>query len=33
MQEAYIVTGYRTAVGKAKRGGFRFIVQTTWRWM
>jgi acetyl-CoA acyltransferase len=24
MQEAYIVTGYRTAVGKAKRGGFRF---------
>src|SRR6478736_222943 len=24
MQEAYIVSGYRTAVGKAKRGGFRF---------
>jgi acetyl-CoA acyltransferase len=24
MQEAYIVAGYRTAVGKAKRGGFRF---------
>src|SRR6476469_211609 len=24
MQEAYIVEGYRTAVGKAKRGGFRF---------
>ena len=24
MQEAYIVGGYRTAVGKAKRGGFRF---------
>jgi acetyl-CoA acyltransferase len=23
-QEAYIVAGYRTAVGKAKRGGFRF---------
>lgn len=23
MQEAYIVSGYRTAVGKAKRGGFR----------
>lgn len=23
--EAYIVTGYRTAVGKANRGGFRFI--------
>lgn len=22
--EAYIITGYRTAVGKAKRGGFRF---------
>src|ERR1044072_3193451 len=22
--EAYIVAGYRTAVGKAKRGGFRF---------
>ena len=25
MQEAYIVAGYRTAVGKAKRGGFRFV--------
>lgn len=25
MQEAYIVAGYRTAVGKAKRGGFRFF--------
>lgn len=24
MQEAYIVAGYRTAVGKAKRGGLRF---------
>ncbi len=24
MQEAYIVAGYRTAVSKAKRGGFRF---------
>src|SRR5688500_19169858 len=24
MQEAYIVAGYRTPVGKAKRGGFRF---------
>lgn len=24
MQEAYIVAGFRTAVGKAKRGGFRF---------
>lgn len=24
MQEAYIVAGWRTAVGKAKRGGFRF---------
>ncbi|MCO5231193.1 MAG: acetyl-CoA C-acyltransferase [Chitinophagales bacterium] len=24
MQEAYIVTGYRSAVGKSKRGGFRF---------
>ncbi len=24
MQEAYIVSGLRTAVGKAKRGGFRF---------
>ena len=24
MQAAYIVAGYRTAVGKAKRGGFRF---------
>lgn len=24
MQEAYIVAGYRTAVAKAKRGGFRF---------
>ncbi len=24
MQEAYIITGLRTAVGKAKRGGFRF---------
>ncbi|OWY22562.1 acetyl-CoA C-acyltransferase [Sphingobacteriales bacterium UPWRP_1] len=25
MQEAYIVAGYRTAVTKAKRGGFRFV--------
>ncbi|TXH21856.1 MAG: acetyl-CoA C-acyltransferase [Chitinophagaceae bacterium] len=25
MQEAYIVAGFRTAVGKAKKGGFRFI--------
>lgn len=25
MKEAYIVTGYRTAVGKAKRGGFRSV--------
>src|SRR4029078_8843867 len=24
MQEAYIVAGYRTAVAKAKKGGFRF---------
>ena len=24
MQEAYIVAGFRTAVGKSKRGGFRF---------
>lgn len=24
MQEAYLVAGYRTAVGKAKKGGFRF---------
>ena len=24
MEEAYIVAGFRTAVGKAKRGGFRF---------
>ncbi|MEP7128495.1 MAG: acetyl-CoA C-acyltransferase [Chitinophagales bacterium] len=24
-QEAYIVSGFRTAVGKAKRGGFRFM--------
>jgi acetyl-CoA acyltransferase len=24
MQDAYIVAGYRTAVGKAKKGGFRF---------
>ena len=24
MQDAYIVTGYRTAVGKSKRGGLRF---------
>jgi acetyl-CoA acyltransferase len=24
MQEGYIIAGYRTAVGKAKRGGFRF---------
>lgn len=24
MQEAYIIAGFRTAVGKAKRGGFRF---------
>src|SRR5215213_8580747 len=25
MQEAFIVAGYRTAVGKAKKGGFRFF--------
>src|SRR5260221_7834510 len=25
MQEAYIIAGYRTAVGKAKRGAFRFF--------
>jgi acetyl-CoA acyltransferase len=25
MQEAYIVAGYRSAVGKAKKGGFRFF--------
>ncbi len=25
MQEAYIIAGYRTAVGKSKRGGFRFF--------
>jgi len=25
MKQAYIVAGYRTAVGKAKRGGFRFV--------
>src|SRR4028119_1169870 len=25
MQEAYIVAGYRTAVGKAKKGGLRFF--------
>lgn len=25
MQEAYIVAGYRTAVGKAGKGGFRFM--------
>ncbi len=25
MQEAYIVAGFRTAVGKAKKGGFRFF--------
>jgi acetyl-CoA acyltransferase len=24
MQDAYIIAGYRTAVGKSKRGGFRF---------
>ena len=24
MQTAYIIAGYRTAVGKAKKGGFRF---------
>src|SRR5450432_698346 len=24
MQDAYIISGFRTAVGKAKRGGFRF---------
>ena len=24
MQTAYIVSGYRTAVGKSKKGGFRF---------
>src|SRR3954469_23362943 len=25
MQEAYIVAGFRTAVGKSKKGGFRFV--------
>lgn len=25
MQSAYIIAGYRTAVGKSKRGGFRFM--------
>ncbi|MFY9464343.1 MAG: beta-ketoacyl synthase N-terminal-like domain-containing protein, partial [Sediminibacterium sp.] len=25
MQEAYIVAGYRTAITKSKRGGFRFF--------
>jgi len=25
MQDAYIVAGYRTAVGKARRGGFKFV--------
>ena len=25
MREAYIVAGYRSAVGKARRGGFRFV--------
>ena len=24
MQEAYIIAGSRTAIGKSKRGGFRF---------
>ena len=24
MREAYIVAGYRSAIGKAKKGGFRF---------
>src|SRR6266576_3451067 len=24
MQEAYIITGYRTAIAKSKKGGFRF---------
>ena len=23
--DAYIVAGFRTAVGKAKKGGFRFV--------
>ena len=30
MQEAYIIAGYRSAVGKAKRGGFRFTRPMTW---
>ena len=25
MQEAYIVAGFRTAVGKSKKGGLRFV--------
>ena len=25
MREAYIVAGFRSAVGKAKKGGFRFF--------
>ena len=25
MQEAYIVAGYRSAVGKANRGGFKYL--------
>ncbi|RYD69419.1 MAG: acetyl-CoA C-acyltransferase, partial [Sphingobacteriales bacterium] len=24
MQDAYIIAGYRTAVGRSKKGGFRF---------
>lgn len=28
--EAYIVAGYRTAVAKAPRGGFRFMRQMNW---
>jgi acetyl-CoA acyltransferase len=25
LQEAYIIAGFRTAVGKSKKGGFRFM--------
>ena len=32
-KQAYIVKAYRTAVGKANKGGFRFARQMIWQQM
>ena len=33
MKEAYIVAGYRSAVGKAKKAALKIIVLMIWRQM